>query len=171
MRRSQESVGVEFSLVAQTKYPGSVSAIQERHLDAAMQFFPLTLIHLDSRWRSLAWLGICDRCQQELWMVRQAEARTHTLNKLRVDCTDVALVTFKQRNSPPRPSSANTYINPQSTLVLNPQSAPSICQFTLSLLKQTAVPGSNNFVELFFSSAVIPSISSADRDHRDSRAL
>lgn len=38
--------GVEFSLVAQTKYHHlSVTAIQERHLDSAVQFFPLTLIH------------------------------------------------------------------------------------------------------------------------------
>ena len=92
-------VGEEFSLVAQTKYPGSVTAIQERHLDAAVQFFPLTLIHSDSRWRSLAWLGICDCCQQELWMGRRAETRahththTHTLNELRVYCTDVLVRT------------------------------------------------------------------------------
>lgn len=42
-------LGVEFSLVARAKHPGSVTAIQERHLEAALQFFPLTLIHLDSR--------------------------------------------------------------------------------------------------------------------------
>lgn len=47
--RKPAGLGVEFSLVAQTKYPGSVTAIQERHLDAALQFFPLTLIHFDSR--------------------------------------------------------------------------------------------------------------------------
>lgn len=42
-------IGVEFSPVAQTKYPGSATAIQEPHLDAVMQFFPLTLIHFDRR--------------------------------------------------------------------------------------------------------------------------
>ena len=120
-------VGEEFSLGAQTKYPGSVTAIQERHLDAAVQFFPLTLIHSDSRWRSLAWLGICDCCQQELWMGRRAETRAHThthtswAQGLLHWCSSQnrrVQVTFKQRNSPPYPSSANTHINLQYTLLL-----------------------------------------------------
>lgn len=46
--RKPAGSGVEFSLVAPTKYPSSVTTIQERHLDAAMQFFVLTLIHFDS---------------------------------------------------------------------------------------------------------------------------
>lgn len=57
--------------------------------------FSPALIHLNNRWRSLAWLGICNCCQQELWMGRQADRGlwTHTHNKQRVYCTDAARVT------------------------------------------------------------------------------
>lgn len=69
---------------------------------------PPPLIHFDSRWRSLAWLGICDRCQRELWMGSQAGARAHAHTHTHV-ITSTSLgvrVTFKQRNSAPHPSSA-----------------------------------------------------------------
>lgn len=115
-QRVPAGIGVEFRLVAQTKYPGSGTAIQERHLDAAMQFFPLTLIHFDSRWRSLAWLGICGCCQIELWMGRQLDTHIHTHTEqaqglLHWCCSRHSgwvQVTLKQRNSSPHPSSANT---------------------------------------------------------------
>lgn len=87
-------VGVEFSLRAQTKYPALLLQFKTGIWMQRRTFSPLSLIHFDSRWRSLAWLGICDCCQQELWMGRQAESRAHThphtRHKLRVSCSDFA---------------------------------------------------------------------------------
>lgn len=40
---------VEFARVAQTKYSGSVTVIQERHLGRSAAVSPRTLIHLDAR--------------------------------------------------------------------------------------------------------------------------
>ncbi len=70
-------VRVEFSRVAQTK-PQLCYRNSRKASGCSSAVFPLALIHLDSRWRSLAWLETCDRCQRELWMGRQAEAHTHT---------------------------------------------------------------------------------------------
>lgn len=115
LKNTTASSRMEFSLVAQTKYPSSVTAIQDRHLDSATQFFLLTFIHFDSRWRLLPWVGIYDCCQQELWMGRQAKVPL-----LRWCCSRQSSwvqVTFKQRNSSPHPSSA--HINLLYTLLLN----------------------------------------------------
>lgn len=71
-------VGVEFSLLAQTKYPALLLQFKTGIWMQRRTFSPLSLIHFDSRWRSLARLGICDCCQQELWMGRQAESSAHT---------------------------------------------------------------------------------------------
>lgn len=80
---------MEFSRMAQTKYPDSVTAIQERHLDAAMQFSPLvsfTSTADDVRWPGLESTTAASRnCE---W----GGGRRNTHNKLGVHCTDVALV-------------------------------------------------------------------------------
>lgn len=100
--------GVEFGLVAQTKYPGSVTAIQERQLDAAMQFFPPYSHSLGQpmTFACLAWnLRLLPERVVNGEAGEEEHTHTHTHNKLRLYCTDVVLVrvqvTFKQRNSPP----------------------------------------------------------------------
>lgn len=93
--RKPTGSGVEFCLVAQTKCPGSVTTIQERHLDAAMQFFPCShSLKQPMTFTRLAWnLRLLPARVVNGEAGRQRLGNTHTHNKQRVYCTDAARVT------------------------------------------------------------------------------
>lgn len=83
--RKPTGSGVEFCLVAQTKCPGSVTTIQERHLDAAMQFFPCShSLKQPMTFTRLAWnlrLLPARVVNGEAGRQRLVNTHTHTISK------------------------------------------------------------------------------------------